>query len=86
MVNPAVRTRRTHLIELLVVIAIIAIGLIFLPALVSAKERVILNRCMNNLYQIGTALFVYAATTPPVRVAVYNTATGASWAWDMPGT
>jgi len=49
------------LIELLVVIAIIALLLaIVLPALRAAKNRGKDVICLNNLKQIGTAVFVYA--------------------------
>ena len=73
------------LIELLVVIAIIAIlAAILLPALAAAKEKAIRTQCMNNLHEIGIALFVYAGDQANSKLPVYDTATRASWAWDMP--
>jgi len=49
------------LIELLVVVAIIAVLVaILLPALQSARERVMTLSCLSNLKSIGTAVYMYA--------------------------
>ena len=73
------------LIELLVVIAIIAIlAAMLLPALAAAKDKAIRTQCMSNLHQIGVALFVYASNVSNDKLPVYDSATGASWPWDMP--
>lgn len=49
------------LVELLVVIAIIGVlAALMLPALGRAKDKALDTRCLNNLKQIGIAIYLYA--------------------------
>jgi prepilin-type N-terminal cleavage/methylation domain-containing protein/prepilin-type processing-associated H-X9-DG protein len=54
------RSRQFTLIELLVVIAIVAIlAALLLPALQAAKHRAQRTQCLNQVRQIGQALYMY---------------------------
>lgn len=70
------------LIELLIVIAIIAIlAAILLPVLNSAQVRAERTSCMNNLKQLGMAMFVYVGDNneriPPAEYNPKNPPNGA---------
>ena len=85
--RPIMRTNVSNrhgftLIELLVVIAIIAIlAALLLPALSSAKEKSRRTKCMNNLRQVGLAMFMYANDNND-RLP-NSTTNGGAWLWDL---
>ncbi len=77
------------LIELLVVVAVIAILIsLLLPAIQSAREIARRTQCVNNLYQLGTAIGNYESSNrvfPPGVVnetgPISNTPVGYHFGW-----
>jgi len=74
------------LIELLVVIAIIAIlAAVLLPVLAQAREKAVRIQCLNNLHEMGIALFDYTSDNGNNnKLPVLQPPGSSNWPWDLP--
>ena len=88
MTSNRTRPRAFTLIELLVVIALIAaLVALLVPAVQAAREAARRAQCVNNMKQVGLALFNYEAAAsafPPGYISYFDAQgndTGPGWGW-----